>query len=150
MRLVIQRVSNASVKVDNNIVSSINFGYLVLVSFTSIDNKEIIDKMIDKLLKLRIFEDNEGKINLSIIDINGEILSVPQFSLYANCKKGNRPSFENVLKAEESNKLFEYYKDKLSSLFSKSYYGIFHADMKVSLLNDGPLTIILDSVEIYG
>lgn len=150
MRLVIQRVSNASVKVDNNIVSSINLGYLVLVSFTSTDNNEIIDKMIDKLLKLRIFEDNVGKINLSIVDINGEILSVPQFSLYANCKKGNRPSFENVLRAEESSKLFEYYKDKLSSLFSKSYYGIFQADMKVSLLNDGPLTIILDSLEIYG
>ena len=150
MKLVIQRVSKASVMVYSKIISSINLGYLVLVSFTTTDNNMIIDKMIDKLLKLRLFEDNNGKINLSINEIDGSILSVPQFSLYASCKKGNRPSFDEVLQASESNKLFEYYKERLSSLFNKSSYGIFQADMKVSLINDGPLTIILDSKEIYG
>ena len=150
MKLVIQRVSKASVMVYSKIISSINIGYLVLVSFTTTDNNMIIDKMIDKLLKLRLFEDNNGKINLSINEIDGSILSVPQFSLYASCKKGNRPSFDEVLQASESNKLFEYYKERLSSLFNKSSYGIFQADMKVSLINDGPLTIILDSKEIYG
>lgn len=150
MKIVIQRVLEASVKVDSKIVSKINKGYLLLVSFTHTDNEEVIDKMIDKLLKLRLFEDDKGKINLSINEINGEILSVPQFSLYASTKKGNRPSFDEVLPSIKSNILFEYYKNRLTSITNTSNYGIFKADMKVSLINDGPLTIILDSKEIYG
>lgn len=150
MKLLIQRVSSASVKIDKSIVSSINLGYLVLVSFTYSDNNEVIDKMIDKMIKLRLFDDSSGKINLSIGEVNGSILSVPQFSLYASCKKGNRPSFDNVLSASESINLFNYYKDKLSSLFNNSSFGVFRANMEVNLVNDGPLTIILDSKEIYG
>ena len=150
MKIIIQRVIQASVKVDNKIVSKIDKGYLLLVSFTHSDNKEVIDKMIDKLLKLRLFEDEKGKINLSINEVKGKILSVPQFSLYASVKKGNRPSFEDVLKSEESSILFDYYKKKLTSITNESNYGIFKADMKVSLINDGPLTIILDSDYLYG
>lgn len=150
MKIIIQRVIQASVKVDNKIVSKIDKGYLLLVSFTHSDNKEVIDKMIDKLLKLRLFEDENGKINLSINEVKGKILSVPQFSLYASVKKGNRPSFEDVLKSEESSILFDYYKKKLTSITNESNYGIFKADMKVSLINDGPLTIVLDSDYLYG
>ena len=150
MKIIIQRVLQASVTVNFKVVSNINKGYLLLVSFTYSDNNLIIDKMIDKLLKLRLFEDDKGKINLSINEIKGEILSIPQFSLYASTKKGNRPSFENVLPSIESEKLFEYYKKRLTNITKTSNYGIFKADMKVSLINDGPLTIILDSDELYG
>ena len=150
MKLLIQRVSKASVEINSKIVSSINKGYLVLVSFTLDDTSEIIDKMIDKLLKLRIFEDNEGKINLSINDIKGQILAVPQFSLYASCVRGNRPSFDKVLPSVKSKELFSYFQKKLTSFTKEENYGVFHENMQVSLINDGPFTIILDSKEIYG
>ncbi len=150
MRMVIQEVLSSSVNIDNKEVASINRGELVLVGFTFSDNEKLIDKMIDKLLKLRIFPDENGKTNLSVKDIDGEILSVSQFTLYANCVKGNRPSFTQALSPSEADKLFEYYKYKLSNLYPKVKFGIFQTDMKVNLINDGPFTLILDSKELFN
>lgn len=150
MRLLVQKVISASVQVNKKIVGSISEGYLVLVGFTLDDNYQIIDKMIDKLLKLRIFEDENNKTNLSLNEVNGNILAVPQFTLYADASKGNRPSFEEALAFNESQKLFDYFKDKLLEKQKEANFGIFGADMKVELVNDGPFTIMLDSLEIYG
>ena len=144
MKLVIQRVSNAKVEVDNKIVGQIKKGFLVLFGAGEGDTKEQADFLVEKLCNLRVFEDSNNKMNLSIKDIDGELLVVSQFTLYADCKKGNRPSFVNAAKPEEANELYEYFMDKCKNKVRKVEKGIFGANMKVSLLNDGPVTIMLE------
>lgn len=148
MRLVVQRVKEASCTVDGNVTGKINNGFMVLVGFGSDDNKTIVEKMANKLAKLRVFEDSDGKMNLGLNDINGDILSISQFTLYADCSKGNRPSFNLALKGEEAIKLYDYFNEVLRQLGFKVETGIFGADMKIKLLNDGPVTIIMDSREL--
>ena len=148
MRLVVQRVLNAKCEVDNNITGQIENGYMVLVGFGLDDNKEIVEKMANKLAKLRVFEDEEGKMNKSIYDIGGKILSISQFTLYADASKGNRPSFTNAMPGKDSIELYKYFNECLRNLNLEVGEGIFGADMKISLINDGPVTIILDSKEL--
>lgn len=148
MRLVIQRVQHAEVKVNGETTGSIGKGFLVLIGVAETDTREIADKMIKKLLGLRIFEDAEGKTNLDLDAIDGELLLVSQFTLYADCKKGNRPSFIKAGNPDMANELYEYIISRCRESIPKVEKGIFGADMKVSLLNDGPFTILLDSAEI--
>lgn len=148
MKIVIQRVLEASVTIDGNIKGKIGKGYLLLIGISNEDTKEIADKMLEKTARLRIFEDENGKTNLSIADVSGEVLAVSQFTLYADCKKGNRPSFIGAGKPDMANELYLYMLDKCRELFGKAECGEFGADMKVSLINDGPFTIVLDSKEI--
>lgn len=148
MKLLIQCVDKASISIDNSLISEIKKGYLVFVSFTFGDNEEIMEKMIAKLLNLRVFQDINGKTNLSLKDVNGEILSVSQFTLYANLKHGNRPSFTDCLTPEIAKDLYEKFNLKIKELGYSLKTGVFGADMKVELINDGPFTIILDSKEI--
>ena len=148
MRLVIQRVSEASVEIEGKINGEIKEGFMVLVGITNDDNKEVVEKMADKLIHLRIFEDENEKLNLSLIDVKGEILSISQFTLYANCKKGRRPSFLDAAKPDLSKPLYEYFNEYLTKKGVHVETGIFGAMMNVSLINDGPTTIILDSKEI--
>ena len=148
MRLLIQRVNHASVKVDGEVIGNIGKGFLVLVGIGQNDTREVADKYMKKMLGLRIFEDENEKLNLSLMDIKGEILSISQFTLYANCKKGRRPSFLDAAKPEISKPLYEYFNKALENAGVHTETGIFGAMMKVSLINDGPTTIILDSKEI--
>ena len=148
MKFVIQRVREASVTVDGEALGKIGHGLLVLVGVADSDDKEIADKMIDKMTKLRIFDDAEGKTNLSSSDVNGAFLIISQFTLYADCKKGNRPSFTKAGKPELANELYEYMISEVRKKGFQTEHGAFGADMKVSLLNDGPFTIVLDSEEI--
>lgn len=149
MKFVIQRVNKASVEIDSKVFSEINKGYLVLVGITDTDTKEIADKMLQKLIGLRIFDDENGKTNLSIKDVNGDLLIVSQFTLYADCKKGNRPSFIKAGNPDYAKSLYNYILEKASFLYEKDVFsGKFGADMKISLINDGPFTIVLDSAEI--
>ena len=148
MRFVIQRVQHAEVKVDGEVTGSIGKGFLVLIGVAETDTREIADKMIKKLLGLRIFEDAQGKTNLDLHAVGGELLLVSQFTLYADCKNGNRPSFINAGKPDMANELYEYIISRCRESILKVEKGIFGADMKVSLLNDGPFTILLDSEEI--
>lgn len=148
MRFVIQRVTNASCTVDNHITGKIEKGFLVFIGISDSDNTQIADKMIKKLLGLRIFEDSDGKTNLSLHDVDGQLLLISQFTLYADCRKGNRPSFTNAGKPDMANELYEYIIEKCKEQIPVVEQGIFGADMKISLLNDGPFTIILDSEEI--
>ncbi len=149
MRFVIQRVTEANVSVDQQIVGAIGKGFLVLVGISQTDTRAVADKMIKKLLGLRIFEDENGKTNLSLQDVDGSLLLVSQFTLYADCRKGNRPSFTNAGAPELAEDLYEYIinecQAQLPNLTQRVQHGRFGADMKVSLLNDGPFTIILDS-----
>ena len=144
MRLVIQRVLQAEVQVDENTVGKINKGLLVFVGAGHEDSREVADKYLKKLLGLRIFEDENGKTNLSLKDVNGELLMVSQFTLYANCKKGNRPSFIEAGEPHMAEELSEYMIQEAKKSVPVVEHGIFGADMKVSLINDGPFTIILD------
>lgn len=144
MKLVIQRVLNADVKVDNEITGKIKSGFLVLLGVAHEDTEETADYLVEKLINLRVFTDENDKMNLSIKDINGEILIVSQFTLYADCKKGNRPSFINAAPPAKANKLYEYFKEKCKAEVKYVGSGIFGADMKISLINDGPVTIILE------
>lgn len=144
MRLLIQRVSKASVKVEGECVGKINKGFLVFLGITHGDTKENVDYLVNKLYNLRVFEDENEKMNLSIKDINGEILIVSQFTLYADTSHGNRPSFINAAKPYEANELYEYFIEKAKQTGLKIEAGIFGADMKVELLNDGPVTILLE------
>jgi D-tyrosyl-tRNA(Tyr) deacylase len=144
MKVIIQRVSKSIVYVDNKIVGKINAGFNILVGFTVDDNEIIVDKLIDKILKLRIFDDKNNKINLSIKEVGGEILLISQFTLYAETKNGNRPSFTKAAKTELAKKLYDYMLLKLSSSV-KTFSGVFGANMIVEIINDGPLTIIIDS-----
>ena len=148
MKFVLQRVLEAKVDVDGKTVGEIGKGFLLLVGVSNEDNKEIADKMIEKVSRLRVFKDSEGKTNLSINDVDGEMLVVSQFTLYADCRKGNRPSFTDAGSPELANELYEYIIERCQGLFRKAEHGIFGADMKVSLVNDGPFTVVLDSKEI--
>ncbi len=144
MRLLIQRVSKASVKVEGKCVGKINKGFLVFLGITHGDTKDNVDYLVNKLYNLRVFEDENEKMNLSIKDINGEILIVSQFTLYADTSHGNRPSFINAAKPDKANELYEYFIEKAKQTGLKIEAGIFGADMKVELLNDGPVTILLE------
>ena len=144
MRLVVQRVKNAKVEVEEKTVGSINNGFLVLLGVTHTDTIKEADYLVKKLCNLRVFEDDNGKMNLGLKDIGGELLIVSQFTLYADCTQGNRPSFINAAKPDVANELYEYFCEKCMEQNIKVEKGIFGADMKVSLLNDGPVTIILE------
>ena len=148
MRFVIQNVTEGNVSIDGQIKGSVGRGFVVLIGIAQTDNEQIADKMIDKMTKLRIFDDEQGKTNLSAADVNGEFLIISQFTLYADCRKGNRPSFISAGKPEMANELYEYVISEVAKKGFKTEHGSFGADMKVSLLNDGPFTVILDSEEI--
>ena len=150
MRFVIQRVTEASVTVDGEIIGQIEKGFLVLIGVTGTDTKEIAEKMVKKLIGLRIFEDENGKTNLDLKTVNGSLLLISQFTLYADCKKGNRPSFINAGAPDMANELYEYIISLCKQEIQTVEKGSFGADMKIHLLNDGPFTIILDSEEIIG
>ncbi|NLL74102.1 MAG: D-tyrosyl-tRNA(Tyr) deacylase [Clostridiales bacterium] len=144
MKVVIQRVLEAGVEVEGKSIASIGKGFLILLGVGKEDNKQIADKYIDKILKLRIFADENGKTNLSLLDVGGEILLVSQFTLYAECKKGNRPDFIKAGDAKLAEELYEYFAQQIKERIGKVETGQFGADMKVSLVNDGPFTIVLD------
>lgn len=144
MKFVIQRVSHASVRVDDNLIGSINRGFLVLVGVCNEDTEKEADRLVKKLINLRIFEDENGKTNLSLKEVNGELLIVSQFTLYADCRKGNRPSFINAGAPELANKLYNYIIEECRKEIAIVETGEFGADMKVELLNDGPFTVILE------
>lgn len=148
MRFVIQRVTEASVTIDGEISGKIGKGYLVLIGVADTDTKEIADKMIRKMIGLRIFEDEQGKTNLSLADVDGGLLLVSQFTLYANCKRGNRPNFIEAGKPDMANEMYEYIIEKCRESVDEVQTGEFGADMKVQLLNDGPFTILLDSDQL--
>ena len=148
MKFLVQRVNEASVEVAGEIIGKIGKGFLVFVGISASDNKDIADKMIKKLIGLRIFEDENEKINLDIKSVNGQMLLISQFTLYADCKKGNRPSFVNAGAPEMANELYQYVIKQCRKEIPVVEEGRFGADMKVSLMNDGPFTIILDSAEI--
>ena len=148
MRIVLQRVLEAKVDIDGVTKGKIGKGFLLLVGVGEGDTKEIADKLIEKISRLRIFEDSEGKTNLSIDQVGGEVLVVSQFTLYADCKKGNRPSFVKAGNPAFAEELYEYILTRCRELFKNTESGEFGADMKVSLINDGPFTVILDSNEM--
>lgn len=148
MKFVIQRVTEASVEVNREVIGAINKGFLVLIGISNEDTVEIADKLIKKLIGLRIFEDENGKTNLALKDVKGELLLVSQFTLYADCKKGNRPSFIKAGNPDYANQLYEYIIDTCRKEIPIVQTGEFGADMKISLINDGPFTVILDSEEI--
>lgn len=145
MKVVIQDVLNAKLVIDKNEIASINRGFVLFVGFTFGDDINIVDKMVNKILDLRIFMDENGKTNLSIKDINGEILSVSQFTLYADTSEGRRPSFTKALTPQIAKELYQQFNTMLEKQYKSIKTGIFGADMKVNLTNDGPFTIILDS-----
>ena len=147
MRVVVQRCKRASVSVDNKLINNINQGLMILVGFTTSDTEKEIDYCVKKVANLRIFDDENGVMNKSVIDIQGEVLSISQFTLYGNPYNGNRPSYFNALKGDEAIKLYESFNEKLNILIpTKS--GIFGADMQIDFINDGPVTIIIDTDEI--
>lgn len=148
MKFVIQKTTKASVTIDEKIRGKINKGFVVFIGIGQGDDEAIADKMVQKLVNLRIFEDENGKTNLGLKDVNGELLLISQFTLYANCKKGNRPSFTDAANPEEANRLYEYIIEKCKLEIPVVEQGEFGADMKVELLNDGPFTIIFDSNEM--
>lgn len=143
MKIVVQRSLKSSVKVDNKVVGSIDHGLVLLVGFTYKDNLDIIDYMVDKVLNLRIFDDENSIMNKSLLDVGGDILSISQFTLYADSRKGRRPSYVNALNGAEAIKLYDIFNEKLRS-HVKVETGIFGAEMEVSITNDGPITIILE------
>ena len=148
MRFVIQRVARASVTVDGKTVGQIEKGFMVLIGISDSDTKEVADKLVKKMCGLRIFEDENGKTNLSLADVDGQLLLVSQFTLYADCKKGNRPSFVKAGSPEHAKDLYEYIIERCKQQVKIVEQGEFGADMKVELLNDGPFTIVLDSKEL--
>lgn len=144
MKFVIQRVKKAQVDVNDKTISKIENGFLVLIGVTYNDTKQIADYLIKKLINLRVFEDENGKMNLSLNDVNGSLLLVSQFTLYADCSNGNRPSFTKAAKPEFANEIYEYIVDEFKKKVKNVQTGKFGADMKVKLINDGPVTIILE------
>ena len=149
MRLIVQNSLEATCKVDNKIVGSISHGFVVLVGFTQGDEETLVKKMAAKLLAMRVFEDENGKTNLSLKDVNGEILSISQFTLYGSLKEGRRPSFVNALEPKKASELYDFFNECLEQEGYKVEKGIFGADMKISLVNNGPFTTILDSKELF-
>lgn len=147
MKVVIQRVLEASVEVDNEVIGRTGNGYLLLVGITDGDDKNLVSKVASKIVDLRIFEDSDGKMNLGLKEVGGSILSISQFTLYADTKKGRRPSFSLAAKPEIASPLFDYFNECLKELDVKVETGKFGAEMKVSLINDGPVTIIIDTKE---
>ncbi len=148
MKFVIQRVTDAKCEVEGNITGQIDLGFCVLIGVAENDTEAIADKMLRKLLGMRIFADADGKTNLALKDVNGSLLLISQFTLYANCRKGNRPSFTNAGNPELANHLYEYIIEECRKQILNVQTGIFGADMKISLTNDGPFTIILDSDDL--
>lgn len=148
MRFVIQRVQNASVTVEEKVIGQIGRGYMVLIGVCEADDEAVADRMVDKMIKLRINEDEEGKTNLALADVDGALLLVSQFTLYANCKKGNRPSFVDAGSPDHANAMYEYIIEKCRERVPVVETGSFGAEMKVSLVNDGPFTIVLDSEKL--
>ena len=148
MKFVIQRVKHASVTVEEHIIGKINRGFLVFIGVSEEDDRKIADKMIKKLIGLRIFEDENGKTNLDLKSVEGELLLVSQFTLYADCRKGNRPSFINAANPTKANEIYEYIISECKKQVDVVERGEFGADMKVELLNDGPFTVVLDSDEL--
>lgn len=148
MKFIIQRVNEATCKVDGNIIGEIQKGFCVFIGVSNEDNQEIADKMVKKLVGLRIFEDENGKTNLALSDVGGSLLLISQFTLYADCKKGYRPSFINAGAPDMANQLYEYIIAKCKESIPNVQTGSFGADMKISLENDGPFTIVLDSKEL--
>ena len=150
MKFVIQRVKHASVTVDGEVIGKIGRGYMVLIGVCNADDEAVADRMLDKMIKLRINEDAEGKTNLALADTGGGLLLVSQFTLYANCKKGNRPSFVDAGSPEHAEALYNYIVERCRERIPVVETGSFGAEMAVDLLNDGPFTIILDSEQIFG
>lgn len=148
MKFVIQRVTEANVKVDGEIIGEIGKGFMVLIGVGEDDTREIADKMVKKMTGLRIFEDENGKTNLSLADVGGQMLLISQFTLYANCRKGNRPSFIEAGAPDKANEMYKYIIEECKKVVPVVERGQFGADMKVSLVNDGPFTIILDSAQL--
>ncbi len=146
MKAVVQRVTHASVKVDDEIKGQIQNGFLVLLGVGKNDTEEDADRLVNKIVKLRIFSDENDKINLSLSDVGGSMLVISQFTLYADCRKGNRPNFINAGKPDEANRLYEYFVSKCKEQVPVVEKGVFGADMKVELLNDGPFTVILEDI----
>ena len=149
MRVVLTTVLNASITIDNKVYSQIDRGFCLLVGFTHSDDQKLVDKMIDKILSLRVFMDERGLTNLSIYDVKGQIMSVSQFTLYADTSGGRRPSFVNAMKPDQARELYAYFNKQLESKFGPIATGVFGADMKVSSVNDGPFTVLLDSEELF-
>jgi D-tyrosyl-tRNA(Tyr) deacylase len=145
MKIVLQRVSSASVKVDSKIVGSIENGLLLLIGFSSSDTEESILPTLEKIVKLRVFSDEEGKMNKSVLDVEGSMLLISQFTLYADTKKGNRPSFIEAARPEHAIPLYEFFIAEMQKRITKVETGIFGADMKVELVNDGPVTIVFET-----
>ncbi len=148
MRILLQNVLNASVTIDGKTAGEISHGFCAFVGFCQNDDENIVDKMINKLINARLFQDENGKTNLSICDVKGSILSISQFTLYASLKDGRRPSFVASLEPKRASQLYDYFNIKLSKLGINIQKGVFGTDMKVSLINDGPFTIMLDSAEL--
>lgn len=148
MKFVIQRVKHASVTVDGDVIGKVGRGYLVLIGVCDADDEAVADKMVDKMIKLRINEDAAGKTNLALADVNGGLLLVSQFTLYANCKKGNRPSFVEAGSPEHAEALYNYIVERCRERVPVVETGSFGAEMEVELLNDGPFTILLDSEKL--
>lgn len=144
MKFIVQRVNKSQVEVEEKIVGKIDKGFMVLIGITHNDTKEIADFLVRKLINLRVFEDENGKMNLSLKGVQGSLLLISQFTLYADCTSGNRPSFTNAAKPEFANELYEYIIEECKKQISNVQTGIFGADMQVSLVNDGPVTIILE------
>lgn len=149
MKAVLQRVTEAAVRVDGEVIGSIEKGFFILLGVSDEDDESVARKLADKICKLRIFEDENGKTNLSLQDVGGELLVVSQFTLYADCRKGNRPSFIGAGAPEEANRLYEIFMDQCRTHAGKVEHGKFGADMKISLVNDGPFTLMLDSKELF-
>jgi D-tyrosyl-tRNA(Tyr) deacylase len=149
MRVVLTTVNHADVKIDGKVVGAIKRGYLLLVGFTEGDDKAIVEKMVDKILALRVFPDEHGQINISLNDVNGDILSISQFTLYGDVRKGRRPSFTDVLRPHDAELLYDYFNLLIEQKHGSVSTGVFGADMKVTSENDGPFTLTLDSKELF-
>ncbi|MCT4687595.1 D-aminoacyl-tRNA deacylase [Vallitalea sp.] len=149
MRVVIQRVKHVSVKVEGELIGEIGKGILVLVGFLDNDNIKVYDYMLDKIINLRIFEDEDDRMNLSVKDIEGEIIIVPNFTLYGDCRKGRRPSYSSAAKPDKARIIFDEFIKRANEKYDGLKQGMFQADMKVELLNDGPVTLLLDSEKMF-
>ncbi|MFA5421529.1 MAG: D-aminoacyl-tRNA deacylase [Bacilli bacterium] len=148
MRIIVQNVIDAHLSIDNRQLCAIDRGYVLLVGFTAGDSGDVVNKMVDKIVRMRVFQDENGKTNLAIGDVQGAILAVPQFTLYADLSGGRRPSFTKVLNPDDAERLFDHFVESLKASYADVCSGVFGADMKVNLTNDGPFTLILDSEDL--